>query len=291
MDRFDHFESENEFHGGELGLIGRWWGCRWALQASGKVALGGTRTATSIEGGTVHTVTYDDPEIKPNPNITSYPGGVLALPSNRGQYSRSEFAAVSELGIRLEYALNRQCRVTLGYTVIYWPSVARVTDSIDPVVDTSQIMVNPPEIPQGSAAATRPSFAFHDTEFWTQGLNAGSAHRFLTTNLESGDLSPLYFSAFLLLHGQTMGQAKTKEGKKAVTSHRTPNLLCEGLPTPPQGLEWRTCGRRFRRGQETSPSDSESRNIPATTPWLAAAGRRSVRGSSATRLSGGRRRR
>ena len=61
MDRFDEFASENEFHGGEVGLIGRWWGCRWALQALGKVALGGTRTTTSIDGGTVHTVTMTIP--------------------------------------------------------------------------------------------------------------------------------------------------------------------------------------------------------------------------------------
>jgi hypothetical protein len=174
MERFDHFESENEFHGGEVGLIGRWWGCRWALQALGKVALGGTQTTTTVDGGTVHTVAYDDPKIKPNPKITSYPGGVLALPSNRGHYSQSDFAAVGELGIRMEYALNKQCRLTLGYTVIYWPSVARVTDSIDWVVDTSQIVDDPSKIPpDANAAANRPSFAFRDTEFWTQGLNAG----------------------------------------------------------------------------------------------------------------------
>jgi hypothetical protein len=165
LDRFDDFASENEFHGGEVGLVGRWWGCRWALQALGKVALGGTRTTTTIDGGTVRTVTNDDPDI--DPVQTAYSGGVLALPSNLGRYAQSEFAAAGELGIRLEYALNKQCRMTLGYTVIYWPSVARVTDSIDTVVDPSQIP------PDANAAANRPNFAFHDTDFWAQGLNAG----------------------------------------------------------------------------------------------------------------------
>ncbi len=165
IDRFDDLSSENEFHGGEVGLIGRWWGCRWALQALGKVALGGTRTTTSVAGETVRTVTNDDPDI--DPVQTAYPGSVLALPSNLGRYSQSEYATVGELGVRVEYAVTKQCRVSFGYTFIYWSSVARVTDSIDVVLDRSQVptSVNP--------SATIPSFAFRDTDFWTQGLNAG----------------------------------------------------------------------------------------------------------------------
>lgn len=165
LDRFDDFTSENEFHGGEVGLIGRWWGCRWALQALGKVALGGTRTTTTIDGGTELTVTDDDPYI--DPVRTPYAGGVLVQPSNLGRYAQSELAVASELGVRLEYALNKQCRAVLGYTFIYWSSVARVADSIDSVVDPSQIP------PATNAAASRPGFAFRDTDFWTQGLNAG----------------------------------------------------------------------------------------------------------------------
>ncbi len=163
--RFDDLVSKNQFHGGEAGLIGRWWGCRWAFQALGKVALGGTRTSTTIGGGTIRTVTNDDPDI--DPVETFYAGGVLALPSNIGSYGRTEFAAVGELGLRLEYALNKQCRLTAGYTVIYWPNVARVTDSIDRLVDSSQIP------PAANPSATSPSFAFQDSDFWAQGVSAG----------------------------------------------------------------------------------------------------------------------
>ena len=158
IDRFDDFASENEFHGGEFGLIGRWWGCRWALQALGKVAVGGTRTTASVDGLTVVTVDSES---------TAYPGSVLALPSNMGRYAQSQFAAAGELGVRVEYALTKQCRVSFGYTFIYWSSVARVTDSIDVVVDPSQLP------PDANPAAVRPSFAFRDTDFWAQGLNAG----------------------------------------------------------------------------------------------------------------------
>ncbi len=71
------------------------------------------------------------------------------------------------MGTRIEYALNKQCRVMFGYTVIYWSSVARVTDSIDLLVDPSQIP------PAANPSAASPRFAFHDTDFWAQGLNAG----------------------------------------------------------------------------------------------------------------------
>jgi hypothetical protein len=165
FERADEFLSRNEFHGGEFGLVGRWWGCRWALQALGKVALGGTYTTTTIDGRTLQTVTNDNPGIPPI--RTEFPGGVLALPSNMGRYTRSELAAVGELGVRLEYAWNKQWRVSVGYTFLYWSRVARVTDSIDLVVDPSQIplSVNP--------TASSPSFAFRNGDFWAQGLNAG----------------------------------------------------------------------------------------------------------------------
>lgn len=163
--RYDGLASENEFHGGELGVLGRWWGCRWALQALGKVALGGTRTNATVAGQTEQLVTYDDVTI--DPVSTLYQGGILALPSNQGSYGQTELAAVGELGLRVEYALNKQCRLMLGYSVIYWSSVARIADSIDVQIDRAQI---PPAV---KPSAVSPGFAFHNTDFWAQGLNAG----------------------------------------------------------------------------------------------------------------------
>ncbi len=148
-------------------MIGRWWGRRWALQFLGKAALGGTRTVMKIDGQTAVTVETDD-----GPVTATAPGGVLALPSNIGSYGQSEFAVVGELGIRVEYALTHQLYATFGYTLIYWSDVARVTDGIDLVVDPSQI---PPE---ANPAATRPGFAFRNSDFWAQGLNVGLHYEF-----------------------------------------------------------------------------------------------------------------
>lgn len=165
--RSDSLESENEFHGGEIGLIGRWWTRRWALQVLGKAALGGTRTVTRIAGQTAVTVETVD-----GPVTDTAPGGVLALPSNIGSYAQSDFAVVGELGLRVEYALTHQLYVTAGYTLIYWSGVARLTDGIDLVVDPSQI---PPAV---NPAATRPGFAFRNSDFWAQGLNVGLHYEF-----------------------------------------------------------------------------------------------------------------
>ena len=49
-----------------------------------------------------------------------------------------------------------------------------------------------------------------------------------------------------------------------MTSHRTPNLLCEGLPTPPQGLEWRPAVGGFgevRRPRRAIPSRETSQRL------------------------------
>lgn len=165
--RFDDLESENEFHGGEVGLIGRWWGRRWALQVLGKAALGGTRTVATIDGATA--VTYEVDDV---PTTYTHSGGVLAQDSNIGRYTQSEFSAVGELGFRIEYALTHQLYVTCGYTLIYWPDVCRVTDGIDVTVDPSQI---PPEV---NPAATRPGFDLRSADFWAQGLNIGLHYEF-----------------------------------------------------------------------------------------------------------------
>ena len=123
IDRFDEFASENEFHGGEVGLIGRWWGCRWALQDSGQgCAGGGTRTVTTIDGATLQTVTNDDPVIPSYPCF--HPRTPVVCWPCRPTWGRLrwqlESAAVAELGVRVEYALNKQCRVSFGYTFICW---------------------------------------------------------------------------------------------------------------------------------------------------------------------------
>jgi hypothetical protein len=146
--RTDLFESRNDFHGGEVGLVYRWWNCCWALQATGKLAFGGTHTNTEIEGDTV----VDD-----GVAVTVTPAGVLAQPANIGQYSRNKFAMTAEVGVRGEYAVTPQFRVMMGYNLLWWADAARVPDSIE--LDSQ-------------------AFLFQTRDFWAHGLTAGGYYDF-----------------------------------------------------------------------------------------------------------------
>lgn len=178
IDRRDRLETESEFHGAEFGLISRWWYRHWALQASGKVALGGTRSGATVDGSILRVEAFPQGGA---PRESAAAVGVLAGPSNNGQYGQSEFSGVGEAGIRLEYAVTRQCRVTFGYTLLYLSSVTRVLDSVDWVVDPSQIPdPNDPDAIEafGDNGSDRPEFVFRNSNFWTQGLSVGIHYDF-----------------------------------------------------------------------------------------------------------------
>ena len=98
-------------------------------------------------------------------------GGLLALPSNIGSYSQNEFAVVPELDLKIGYQMTKQCKLTLGYTAIYWSNVVRPGDQID-------LNVHPGQIPPAAALNLgRPTFAFDTTDYWVQGLSFGGEYR------------------------------------------------------------------------------------------------------------------
>ncbi len=157
--RWDQFDTENEFHGGELGLIAQWWRQRVSLQVQGKIALGETWSNATAQGLTIA-------------DGVVYRGGVLALPTNMGTYGDSQFSAVGELGVSLGFSITCLLRATVGYNFLYWSDVARVADQIDP-------RVNPSQFPPGSlVGARRPQFDLQTTDFWAQGLNLGLEYQF-----------------------------------------------------------------------------------------------------------------
>jgi hypothetical protein len=154
----DSFRTLNQFYGGEFGIVEKWWRDRWSLQVLGKVALGATTVTTRINGSTT------------TPTGT-YPNGVLAQPTNPGN-EQSLFAAAGEFGVTADYAIWSQFRLSVGYSLIYWTTVGRVTDQIDP-------SVNPTQFGGGTLAGVpEPSFNLSTTGFWAQGVNAGLEYQF-----------------------------------------------------------------------------------------------------------------
>ena len=163
----DAFNTLNEFNGAEVGFTFSEQYRRWTLDVVAKLALGNTHTQVSINGVTAQTGVGG----VSNATLT-YPGGVLALPSNSGVFQTDSITAIPELGVKLGFHLNRRTKLTAGYNFTYWSKVARPGDQIDTNINQSQI---PPNTLGGAAF---PQYPGKTTDFWLQGITAGLEYRF-----------------------------------------------------------------------------------------------------------------
>jgi hypothetical protein len=154
FDLFDHFESRNQFLGGQIGLETHLRQGPWSIDLRGKLALGGNHQEIDIDGYTLQT--GQEPR----------PGGLLTQRTNIGHYRSDVFSIVSEAGMNVGYQVTCKTRVFVGYQVLYWTNVARADQQIDRVVNR-QLTTG------GTGEGTRPRFPFRDRDFWAHGLNAG----------------------------------------------------------------------------------------------------------------------
>jgi len=167
----DQFDTNNRFYGWQFGARGELrWG-NWSLSAAAKVALGDSHQVVTINGSTL---------IIPAAGSVLVgglqPGGLLALSPNIGRFERDKFAVVPEATVSLGYWVTRFCRATMGYTFLYYSSGARPGDQINRVVNPSLLPLNQPAA--SAAGPAQPAFAFHDADFWAQGLNFGLEFRY-----------------------------------------------------------------------------------------------------------------
>jgi hypothetical protein len=161
----DAFSTQNQFNGGEFGVLLECRRGRWTLDLLSKIALGNTQAQVRIAG---------DTSITENGVTEDYSGGLLAQRTNIGTRSDDRFAVVPELGATLGYDLLPRVRVIVGYTFIYWSQVARAGDQISS--DLNPNLLAPQADP--FSGALRPAFAFRYTDFWAQGLHLGLEGRF-----------------------------------------------------------------------------------------------------------------
>jgi len=160
----DSFRARNDFHGSEIGLRNKLHRGRWSLEILTKIALGRTRQAVTIDGQTIVTPAAAAAEIRD--------GGVLAVRSNEGTYTRDSFTMIPQLGVELGYQFNDNWRARLGYNILYWGYVIHAAEQIDLNVDPRNIpVVQDPALPF-------PAFPGKTSSFWAQGLNVGLEFRF-----------------------------------------------------------------------------------------------------------------
>jgi hypothetical protein len=164
----DEFSTQNDFYGPQIGVRGEWRRERFFVNARTLVALGVTHQHVTINGTTIFTPAVGAPTVES--------GGLLALPSNIGSYSRDVFSVIPEVGINVGYQITPHLRAFAGYTFLYWSNVVRPGDVIDTAVNPSQL----PTIsgPGPLVGPARPAFQFHDSGFWAQGINLGVEFRF-----------------------------------------------------------------------------------------------------------------
>jgi hypothetical protein len=162
----DRFATENRFYGGQAGVDARFFRGNWLINLRALVALGTTYQEVDIQGSQVVTDAAG--------RVTTFPGGLLALPgANIGRVEDDEFTVVPQVGVNLGYRITERITLFGGYSFLYWSSVVRPGDQIDPVLDVNRIpnfVTDPtPVIPP------RPANPFKRSDLWVHGLNFGVA--------------------------------------------------------------------------------------------------------------------
>jgi hypothetical protein len=164
FDITDSFDARNEFHGGHLGLIGEIRRGRWTVRSLLKCSVGNMHQIVSIDGST----TITEPAAAPVTNA----GGLLALPTNIGSYSRDRVGWIPEFGFTVGYKPRRWLELNAGYTVIWMSNIVLSGDQIDTGVNISQANGGP------LIGPARPAFDFRETEYWMHGFTFGATVTF-----------------------------------------------------------------------------------------------------------------
>jgi hypothetical protein len=165
---WDEFSTRNYFNGVQVGIITEVKKSRWWFETRTTLALGNNRAIVTIDGQS----TTSSPIPGGLPDTDTFPGGLLAQPTNIGTYYNDDFAIVPQVGVNLGFELCGGLWATVGYNFMYWSRVARPGDQIDMDVNLSQ---------QGGEdlmGLARPSFTGLTTDYWAQGLNFGLAYRY-----------------------------------------------------------------------------------------------------------------
>lgn len=158
----DYFTTSNTFYGFQLGWQVRYEQDWFFADAYTKTGLGVTDQQANIAGSTSL--------VSPTGGQIAQ-GGVLALPTNIGEYNRHVFGVVPQAGVDFGINLSQHLRVKAGYSFLLMNNAARPGLFVDRTVNPTQV---PSDILFGtSAGPARPTFSFRDQVFWAHVFNFG----------------------------------------------------------------------------------------------------------------------
>ena len=159
LELIDQFNTSNEFHGGEIGLVTELERDCWKLELVTKLCLGNTRSSVTIHGETIQNVPDEEP--------ATFQGGFLAQGTNMGAYEQNSFSVIPEFNITLTRQLWCGWKAMFGYTFLFWTDVARPGDQIDRELNDSQFP------PGDLVGEPRPTFQYTSSDMWVQGFSLG----------------------------------------------------------------------------------------------------------------------
>lgn len=168
VSKTDEFHTKNRYYGGQIGLRTEARNGRWFMLLKSKVAFGSNNQQLDINGTSTAT--------SPSGIVQNAQGGLYAVSSNIGNYSRNEFAVVPEVGVNLGYTVSSNMRVYVGYNFLYMSNVLRASDQIDRTINGDLVPTAPPGL--NPSPLMVPRAVLRDTDFWTHGVNFGLAFRF-----------------------------------------------------------------------------------------------------------------
>ncbi len=167
VSRQDSFGTVNHFagaqFGGSVGCHYGWLNCT----AFAKVGVGATIQKVNIAGST----TFSNADTS-----AVATGGVLALSSNIGNFSRTVLGVVPEAGLNVSVNVTEHIRLQLGGSALMWNRVARpgmqYTNNVNSGLAPSAVTFGVVDGP------TAPLFRFNDENFWVYTLNLGVELRY-----------------------------------------------------------------------------------------------------------------
>jgi hypothetical protein len=149
----DHFNTRNEFNGGQIGTqLSYLWG-RWSITGTAEVAIGATHEVVNVNGFTTIFPTNGPP--------ASFSGGNFAT-QQIGRYWTDRFALAPQAQLKIGYQITPWMRAEVGYDFLFLSSVARPGNQIDNTFD----------------GVSHPSVPLTGSSYWAQGLNLGLQFRF-----------------------------------------------------------------------------------------------------------------
>jgi hypothetical protein len=155
----DWFDASNVFQGGHIGADAKLGYGRWHFDMVGKIHLGNMNQQVSRVG--LRQTVAGAPGLNgfPDANAAITPRGVL-ITQNQGIYERNTFTFAPEMNFKIGFEVIEHCMLSVGYSFIYWDSVALADNQIDNIVD-----------PFGLIGV--PAYQIQDSGFWFQSLNLG----------------------------------------------------------------------------------------------------------------------